>query len=156
MAEPLDIKSPSFIVALLAVAVIMCIICWVANAAAKSNWQDGQLEGLWAQTDPQLCRESGIQSLLCYIGPSDGKMLRRNRTCCLLITPQIYSGTFELSYRAASLSFDMSHWNKTAELTKADDDFPWPDTATLEYDVPAARLNIFDEDGVCLASMTRQ
>lgn len=132
-------------------AVLLVIIVVII---AKTTYDaDDYLYGFWAAEGDRFCEESGIGSMLLFIGDGSRGWFNHTRQCYIVITNGFSNQGMTLQYRYALGTPLSSMWATTAAVT-FDDEQIWPEHVNVVVDRAAGTLTISADD-VVYARLTK-
>jgi len=139
----LNIKNKFIGLIAVAIIVVLLIIYYIAFKINVDKYEDF-MYGLWVGDD-QFCEESGIDTMLLFIGERDDD----ERQCYLVIKSgdkYISNQGFEMEYSKGSAGPLVRPYKIKAELD-FDIDNPWgEDEIKFTFDIISGSLRIHDKD----------
>lgn len=118
--EYLSAKLPSsnYVTAIICVCVLVVLyVLAIYNQSAYEQY----LTGFWSAENDEFCDDSGIESMLLYVGSPTG-WTSATRRCYLIITDDICNQLVTMSYRRGWSGIGISKYNIAATLDFQDDD----------------------------------
>ncbi len=105
------------------------------------SWQnEDYLYGFWVAEDDDFCEDSGIQSMMLFIGEPTG-VVSRSRECYLVI-PDEFNGNFTIDYwRPLFPQFGRRYCIKVKSTCEL-----WPETFTLDVNTHTGVLRVMCGD----------
>ncbi len=139
-------------------AILIVVILILMQLSAGNQLREDFLTGYWVADNTYFCDDSGIDTMMLYIGEQKG-FISSSRECYLIITPDdIANDNFTMSYwRSISWSNYTVNYN-TVHICSKNEDFIWNGKKIkLQFDVISGRLTLKDaETCELLADLTKQ
>ena len=119
------------------VVIVLVTMLLIAYAVTWTRAQalNDYLYGFWVAEGDKFCEESGIESMLIFIGAPVRGWFSTTRSCYIVIMDDVANQGFELAHGAWA--------NGSCSASVAfDDDQLWPERVTLSVDIITGTLRI--------------
>lgn len=124
---------------------VLIVVAFVAFDSRINEYEDF-MYGLWI-ADEDFCRESGVESILMFIGPEDTGFLTTTRKGHIIINDDYSNQGFTMKYRKGSIiGLPTSHhdYNISVE-TEFEEDNIMSERVQFELSMKHNRLRIHDD-----------
>lgn len=127
----------------LCVCVVMVLLLIFMGWNCCRGDYEKYLEGMW-RGDDEFCAESGVSSMLLYIGAPTSKWGKVTRDGYLVINNDICNQAIKLSYRRPHLGFDKLGIYKPCVHMTYDETAVMPADVTMHVDMVNGCLKIYE------------
>lgn len=137
-------------------ALIIIIIVFVLYNMSSRNvcaYED-YLYGFWVAEGDDFCDDSGIESMLIFIGEPENDWASVTRKCYIIIMNDLCNQSFTMEYRKGWSSIDILNYKINIDST-FDDEEIWPDNSVLDVDMRTGVMKIYKNETL-YAKLTKQ
>lgn len=141
---------------MIAIAIVIIILLLYLVQTRRAN--DDYLYGFWVAEGDEFCEESGVDSMLVFIGPAESGWFKTKRTCYIVIMNDLCNQGFTLEYTQGLLPNFGSSVNFGPSFSAAvvfDEENIWEDNVSISIDAQRGTMKIYSGDTI-YAKLTKQ
>lgn len=130
---------------LIALCLLIILVLFYIGWNCSVGGYEEYMEGMW-KGDSAFTEESGVSSMLLYIGESSGGR-RVTRECYLVINDDITSQPLKITYKKSSTGFCVVGQYTVNAAIEFEEEEVFPTEVTMEFSLTDGSLRIYS-DGV--------
>ena len=132
--------------------IIILIIYQVSTWNTSSN--EDYLYGCWIADNDEFCKESGVESIMMFIGEPEG-FATVTRICHIVIMNDVTNQGFTMTYRRGWSGPTIRDYYFRADITFEDEQI-WPKNLHVCSSMLDGTLTICDDDDVIYVKLQKQ
>lgn len=130
-------------------SLVIVLVIWLCYKwfTYQTATYERYLEGFWIADSDEFCEEVEVDSIMIYFGPSSAGTKRGSvqRECYVIMTPEVESQAFTLSYKPQWASPACTKYKIKCEVTFEEEQI-WEDTVEVCFDMRTGYLSVCSND----------